>query len=220
MRQDLGARIDHLECRHRTRDGGWRYLTWRAERHEGVWTFVAEDVTHRRELENNVERDPLTGVLNRRACMARLAEALECAERTGQPVAVIFLDLDGFKGVNDSLGHAVGDRVLSQVALRLEGVLRRSDFLARIGGDEFVVLAGSPGSSEDLDQLAERLRTVVGQPIDTGSGRVVLGVSMGAVLARGGQAADLVAEADAALYRAKPPAAVASSGSTISSAPR
>jgi len=195
--------IDDFEFRCRTRAGSWRHLTWRAECHEDRWFCIAHDSTRRHELEQDVLRDSLTGVLNRAACLDRLAHALARAERGGGPIGVLFIDLDGFKSVNDSLGHAVGDAVLSAVARRLDDVLRRSDSLARLGGDEFVVLAENISGADEVDLLSTRIREALQEPIAVEDGSVTLGASIGVVLAEGGSAVEALRQADVALYRAK-----------------
>jgi diguanylate cyclase (GGDEF)-like protein/PAS domain S-box-containing protein len=194
--------IVDFENRYATRSGAWRTLCWRAHVHEGRWFAVAEDVSRRRKLERDVLHDPLTGLLNRAALFDRLAHALARAAREDRPLGVLFLDLDGFKGVNDALGHAIGDRVLAVAAQRLDAAVRRSDTVARLGGDEFVVLAEDTGE-EVVGALVERVRAALAEPMPAGDGAVTLGASIGVVLARGGHAADVLREADVAMYRAK-----------------
>jgi diguanylate cyclase (GGDEF)-like protein/putative nucleotidyltransferase with HDIG domain len=116
-----------------------------------------------REVQQHAElalTDPLTGLANRRTLQWRLEEELAHAERNGEPLGLLYLDLNGFKRVNDTFGHRVGDRVLVQVARVLEGAVRRYDLIARVGGDEFVIMA--PGlREENAAQLASRLQTAV-----------------------------------------------------------
>jgi len=195
--------IREFENRIATRDGSWRSLRWRAAFRDGRWYGVAEDVTHSRKLEFDVLRDPLTGVLNRAACLDRLAHALARAGRAGRSIAVLFIDLDGFKAVNDSLGHAIGDAVLSAVARRLDDAVRRSDSLARLGGDEFVVLAEDIDGPQTVDGLLERVSCALREPFEVPDGVVKLGASIGVVVAAGGTAAEVLGQADVAMYRAK-----------------
>jgi diguanylate cyclase (GGDEF)-like protein len=106
--------------------------------------FTYQDLTAQRRREakiyNLANLDPLTGLLNRRLFFVEANRVLDLAKRRQHPFALLYLDLDGFKAVNDTNGHEVGDDVLCQVALRLKGLLRESDLLARMGGDEFLIL--------------------------------------------------------------------------------
>ena len=169
-----------------------------------------EDISDRRaehqELTRRALVDPLTGLLNRASLADRVEAAIHEARRTRRPGAVLFCDLDAFKPVNDTHGHAVGDQVLAIVAKRLESQVRARDTAARFGGDEFVVVA------EDLDdemlaELVTRLRDAVAAPIDVAGVTVELAVTVGAVTVTGadGETADsLVAAADVDMYRRKP----------------
>ena len=152
--------------------------------------------------------DPLTGLANRGLLMDQLAQALARASRHPGSVAVLFLDLDRFKVVNDSLGHATGDDILVEVARRLEGVMRSADTVARLGGDEFVVLAEDVAGADEAIALARRLREAVASPIPLGAGqRVVVTASVGVALSAGdgvtSMPASLLWDADVAMYRAK-----------------
>ncbi|HKY77830.1 MAG TPA: GGDEF domain-containing protein, partial [Acidimicrobiia bacterium] len=147
---------------------------------------------------------------NRGLLMDQLGQALARARRRPGSVAVIFLDLDRFKVVNDSLGHAIGDDLLVEVARRLEGVMRSADTVARMGGDEFVVLVEDVVRVDEALALARRLRTAIAAPITVAAGqRVVLTASVGVAVSA--DAADGVAatpssllwDADVAMYRAK-----------------
>jgi diguanylate cyclase (GGDEF)-like protein len=119
---------------------------------------------------------------------------------------VLFLDLDGFKLINDSFGHDVGDQLLSRVALRLRDSVRTGDTVARLGGDEFVVLCEHPGSEEEMIELSERLIAVISQPFRIhGHDELRVGASVGIAHRTENEAGmtDLIREADIALYRAK-----------------
>ncbi len=149
--------------------------------------------------------DGLTGLPNRRLFTDRLAQALGRARRRQGRVAVLFLDLDRFKPVNDILGHAVGDQVLKELAARLKGALREEDTLARIGGDEFTVILEDLTRREDAVHVAERLLAAVTPPLEVDGQEVVVGASAGIALSPddGDDAATLVKNADMAMYRAK-----------------
>ncbi|OZM81496.1 bifunctional diguanylate cyclase/phosphodiesterase [Pseudonocardia sp. MH-G8] len=155
--------------------------------------------------------DPLTGLANRALFLDRLEHALERAERSGQSVSVAFLDLDGFKSVNDTLGHAAGDALLTGVATRLRGELRGSDTLARLGGDEFAVLVEQ---GDDATVVARRLLAALGTPIHVDGRSVEVGASIGVAGVEAGQdtspgtraatrAATLLHRADLAMYAVK-----------------
>jgi diguanylate cyclase (GGDEF)-like protein len=160
--------------------------------------------------------DPLTGLANRGLLMEQLGQALARARRRPGSVAVLFLDLDRFKVVNDSLGHAVGDDLLVEVARRLERVMRSADTVARLGGDEFVVLAEDVAGVDEAFTLARRLRQAIAAPIPVGPGqRVVVTASVGIALSTPGTdgageepvvaatPSSLLWNADIAMYRAK-----------------
>jgi diguanylate cyclase (GGDEF)-like protein len=146
--------------------------------------------------------DSLTGLPNRALLLDRLDVALARAEREDQPVSVLFLDLDGFKVVNDSLGHVAGDRLLIEVARRLSGCLRRGDTAARIGGDEFAILLGDIGNPDRAPHVAERLIDALAEPITVLGREVFVSASIGIAHAQG-DAENLLRNADVAMYRAK-----------------
>jgi diguanylate cyclase (GGDEF)-like protein/PAS domain S-box-containing protein len=159
-----------------------------------------------RELSHLARHDPLTGLPNRRLWNERLTDALRDAQRQNQRLAVLMMDLDRFKDVNDSLGHGVGDELLRHVALRLSQRLRGGDTLARLGGDEFVWLMRHPHQPADAARLAQELQAALNDPWRTDDGHEVhLGSSIGIALfpEHGADAQCLMRAADAALYRAK-----------------
>ncbi|HUI02989.1 MAG TPA: EAL domain-containing protein [Acidimicrobiales bacterium] len=168
------------------------------------------DITERKEAESQLAHaalhDPLTGLPNRTLIMDRAAQMLVRARREYRPVAALFIDLDNFKDINDSLGHDAGDKVLQAVAHRFVGILRASDTVGRLGGDEFVVLAEGASLGAGPEMVAERLHDTLREPfrIDGYDG-VPLSVSASIGIA-GGQrnsAHELLRDADIALYRAK-----------------
>ena len=178
-------------------------------------TFASES-PYRRALYRALH-DPLTGLANRGLLMDQLGQALARARRRPGCVAVLFLDLDRFKVVNDSLGHAVGDDLLVEVARRLEAVMGSADTVARLGGDEFVVLAEDVADVEEALALGRRIRQAVSAPMAVAGGqRVVVTASVGVALSAPGvdfgeedgdgtvpTRSSLLWDADVAMYRAK-----------------
>lgn len=162
---------------------------------------ILDEITARKRVEVEAREDPLTGLANRRVLMSELAAAIARAE-AGWPGAVLLVDIDGFKDVNDALGHAAGDKVLAEIARRLESALRPGDMLARYGGDELVVIPARATIAE-AEHIGERLRASVdGMDIDGAPDGVSL--SIGIVPIDSGLDADhALEEADRALYEAK-----------------
>jgi diguanylate cyclase (GGDEF)-like protein/PAS domain S-box-containing protein len=168
-----------------------------------------EDITERKAIAERLEHaaihDPLTGLPNRLLFVDRLEQGLAASTRGGRCVAVVFLDLDRFKFVNDSLGHAAGDRLIVAVADRLRAALRPSDTVARFGGDEFVVLCDDIAGEEPALEIAARMAEAVSRPVVLPEGEVFVTASLGvAVSGSSGDSADsLLRDADTAMYRAK-----------------
>jgi diguanylate cyclase (GGDEF)-like protein/PAS domain S-box-containing protein len=170
---------------------------------------ILSDVTEKKEAEERLEQqafhDSLTGLPNRRLFMDRLGQALRRTRRRRKlSVAVLFMDLDGFKVVNDSLGHDTGDRLLVEVAKRLGGCLRPEDTLARFGGDEFVVLIEGAGAS-DAVLVAERIVEELREPFALDGRELYVAASMGVGLGNDSTKSpeELLREADTSMYRAK-----------------
>ncbi|OEC33382.1 diguanylate cyclase (GGDEF) domain-containing protein [Pseudomonas cuatrocienegasensis] len=160
--------------------------------------------TANRRLRDMALQDPLTGLANRTALQQQLEQALARSQRSGQLLAVMLIDLDGFKPINDQYGHAFGDRVLAQVAERLRYALRESDLPARLGGDEFVLVCETVLSPELATQLAQRVLQVLGESMSLEGQAISLGASIGIALSLGQEdATELIRRADAAMYRAK-----------------
>lgn len=168
----------------------------------------AQDVTERalahEDLRRRAQTDPLTGLPNRAVLFDRLGQALAAARRRRAQVAVVFVDLDAFKQVNDSMGHAVGDDVLRTVARRLRDAVREEDTVARLGGDEFVVLVEAVEDEDQLQTLVRRLHASVEEPVDVPGGRVRVGLTTGLVVGSGMTAEEMLRRADQAMYAGKP----------------
>jgi diguanylate cyclase (GGDEF)-like protein/PAS domain S-box-containing protein len=178
-------------------DGVTRALSW-----------IERDVTGRRHVERMISHlafhDPLTGLANRTLLRDRLQHSLERSRRAGGLVAVIYLDLDDFKLVNDRFGHPAGDRLLQLVAPRLQGLLRPEDTLARLGGDEFVVVSDRVPSLDAAVAIAERFTRALTPPFEFDTTRVAVTASIGVAVGGPGIDADrLLAHADRAMYSAK-----------------
>ncbi len=175
---------------------------------DGGWVDVLEDITERRQNEAKIAHmalhDALTGLPNRMLLCERLEQALNTARR-GENVVVLCLDLDRFKEVNDTLGHPVGDALLKTVAERLRSSIRDFDLVARVGGDEFVVLQISADPAKEAAALASRLIEVISAPYELNGHQAVIGTSVGIAveLAAGADPETLLMQADMALYRAK-----------------
>ena len=162
-----------------------------------------DDVTARveqdRRVRHEADHDALTGLANRRSLERTLASALARASARGRSVGVVMLDLDGFKTINDTHGHAAGDRALREVAMRLRRCVRERDLVARLGGDEFVVvLTDLGGRSEAVQDSVERIREALSEPF--GGMRLSAAIGVATFPADGGSEADLLAHADRAMY--------------------
>jgi diguanylate cyclase (GGDEF)-like protein/PAS domain S-box-containing protein len=179
---------------------------------EDDWTLThLHDVSERKQAEIELARrathDDLTGLPNRVLLLEKITAALGSARRSGRPGAVLFCDLDGFKLINDSRGHPVGDAVLQLVSRRLESVVRADDVVARLGGDEFVVLARDV-TVHEATSLAQRVLDTLSQPVTAGGHDVFVTTSVGiatydAGTALGIDAHDMLRDADSAMYAAK-----------------
>jgi len=175
----------------------------------GHMVGIFSDFTERRAAEATIERmaleDALTGLPNRARFYADLEAGLAMVDRTKWRLGVMLLDLDHFKDVNDTLGHAAGDELLRQVAKRLLGCLRKSDSLARLGGDEFAVIVTKAKSPDDVTRLALRITQAIDRPFMIGSSEVHVGTSIGITIYPDdhGTPEQLLRNADLALYRVK-----------------
>ncbi|PLS87591.1 MAG: GGDEF domain-containing protein [Actinobacteria bacterium] len=218
LSEERGAN-PYVEYRFRRADGSWRHLESSGanlleEPSVGGIVVNTRDVTERKTLEERLKHqalhDPLTGLPNRALLLDRLGHALDRADRTEACVAVLFLDLDDFKVVNDSLGHEAGDDLLVAAARRLETCLRPGDTLARLGGDEFVVLLEDVGGRGEATGVATRIAEALREPFLLGAHEeAFVSVSIGVALTSGGEDRtgslpdDLLRWADVAMYDAK-----------------
>jgi diguanylate cyclase (GGDEF)-like protein len=192
-RKSYGLRVTRLETR-----GGYAGRV-----------VVVRDETERRRMEERLRRsafyDPLTGLANRALFQDRLENAVDRSRRGAHPFALLFLDLDRFKVVNDSLGHSLGDELLVAVSRRLEQCLRPGDTVARLGGDEFAILLEEVKGLDGAVQVAERIQAVMAHPVSLEGHDVVPSASIGIVMGSEleGRAEHLLRYADVAMYRAK-----------------
>jgi diguanylate cyclase (GGDEF)-like protein len=167
------------------------------------------DLTERKRAEQEMEyqayHDSLTGLANRRLFQEHLTLAIALAQRKRRPVAVLFLDLDHFKVVNDSLGHTLGDTLLREIATRLRTSVREGDVVARVGGDEFTIVLQELDKKEDAAVMAQRVLRIVAEPIDVDGQRLYITTSIGITVYPddGEDAETLLKNADSAMYRAK-----------------
>ncbi|GAA2272763.1 hypothetical protein GCM10010368_47650 [Streptomyces roseiscleroticus] len=199
--------------------GGWLNVESTVNRHEGGLIFNSRDVTERvrlqAQLQHNAEHDPLTDLPNRALFTKRVQQALSGRRASDRGAAlrgtaVLFIDLDGFKAVNDTIGHQAGDELLVQAARRLQEAVRQGDTAARLGGDEFAALVVGDGTSDraareqHILELADRLRVTLSQPYRIDGNDVRVAASIGVAFAEAGlDAGELLRNADLAMYRAK-----------------
>ncbi|MEU8822956.1 EAL domain-containing protein [Streptomyces sp. NPDC048636] len=206
-----------IECRFRSGSGDWLNVESTINRHHGGLIFNSRDVTERvrlqAQLQHNAEHDPLTDLPNRALFTRRVRHAVAGRRRTDAGTAVLFIDLDGFKAVNDSVGHQAGDELLIQAARRLQESVRSGsgDCAARLGGDEFAALIVGDGDGDTGDrecrilEIADRLRARLSQPYKVEGGTEVrVAASIGVAFAEPGiSPGALMRNADLAMYRAK-----------------
>jgi diguanylate cyclase (GGDEF)-like protein/PAS domain S-box-containing protein len=204
-----------LQAALRHRDGSVRqfeiqYTNLLDDEHVQGIVLNARDISERRQFEEQLAHqafhDPVTGLANRALFAERVRHASARALRDGVGVGVMFLDLDDFKTVNDSLGHAAGDEVLTEFAKRLEGIIRASDTAARFGGDEFAILMEGVRSADEAVETADRVLATMAVPLRVHHKELLLRASMGISLAEPGtvvEPEELIRNADAAMYNAK-----------------
>jgi diguanylate cyclase (GGDEF)-like protein len=205
-----------VELRFRQPDGSWLHAEILATNLLGDSTvrgivLNTRDVSERKRLEEQLTHqafhDPLTGLANRALFRDRVSHALALSQRQGHPITVLFLDLDDFKRINDSLGHAEGDRLLIAAGERFLCCARAADSVARLGGDEFAILMEHMehlGGNDGRDELLQRLSTAMAHPFSLSGNQVQVTVSIGVATAGPGETADdLLRNADVAMYVAK-----------------
>ncbi len=156
-------------------------------------------------LEAMAMHDPLTGLANRSALDTHMTQVLRRSQRRPIPLAVMLIDLDGFKQVNDQLGHETGDQVLRTIGERLRSIARESDFVARLGGDEFVLVAEDIGTPEQAHNLAERFLDTLSMSIDMETQSLAVGASIGVSMTFAAEPdmAQMLRQADMAMYKRK-----------------
>ena len=216
--QHFNGETPYFECEMRMhhRDGYWVWVlnrgkvtTW-TDSGEPEWMFgTHQEITERKEAEHRTNQlaffDSLTELPNRRLLDQRLEAALAQARRHKRTLALLFLDLDGFKRINDTLGHNTGDQLLRKVAYRLRSCIRESDTVARNGGDEFVVMLPEISSPSAVNKVAEKILTRLARPVRLGEHEICTSTSIGiALFPHDGLEADtLINHADQAMYTAK-----------------
>ncbi|MBP9713098.1 MAG: EAL domain-containing protein [Sterolibacterium sp.] len=205
-----------IELRVRCKDGSYKYMQSRSmvvDRDEqgqvlrvvGTTTDITHIKEHQQQLERIAHFDALTGLPNRLMLANRLQQALAQSQRRGQWLAVVYLDLDGFKAVNDHHGHNVGDELLVTVSQRMKVALREGDTLARIGGDEFIAVLVDFTQPGDCKPVLDRLLEAAAQPVEVHQLTLHVSASLGVSLfpGDGGDADELIRHADQAMYQAK-----------------
>jgi diguanylate cyclase (GGDEF)-like protein len=172
----------------------------------GVLSNITQLLKRQQQLERIANHDFLTGLPNRLFLFVRLGQAMAQARRSNDFLAICYLDLDGFKAINDQFGHAAGDSLLQEVASRIQAVVRGNDTVARMGGDEFAILLGDIKQPDDCSSLLERLLAAIQVPValDTGDA-VTVTASIGVTLfpTDDGEPDALLHHADLAMYQAK-----------------
>lgn len=166
---------------------------------------ITEQALAEEKIWHNAHHDPLTGLPNRRLFLDRLEQEVKRANRSSLPLSILFMDLDGFKEVNDSLGHEAGDRLLSDVAERLTDCVREGDTVARLGGDEFTVILTGAKEREDVERVAQTIIDALAMPFHIAQQSVQISVSIGITLyPQDASSPDALLEAaDQAMYQAK-----------------
>lgn len=206
-----GKILPRFENRWVRKDGKVVNVLWSArwsEEHQ-VRIAVAHDITERKEMEVRLlyaaGHDDLTDLPNRTLLLDRLQASLTLAEREQVGLSVLFIDIDGFKDINDGYGHAVGDLLLQQIASRLSGCVRKSDTVGRLGGDEFLIILNKVNNTENAALVAEKIRAALSEAFVVEGSTLSVSASIGIAKypENGKQSLDLVQSADQAMYHAK-----------------
>ncbi|MEO0353848.1 MAG: diguanylate cyclase [Cyanobacteria bacterium P01_A01_bin.3] len=211
---DFAVEAYESEVRHRDGNTFWVSENWRAVLDSSgqllYYVGTVEDITTRKVMEQELRfhafHDPLTGLPNRSLFNDRLGRAIERSKRRlSEQYAVLFLDLDRFKSVNDTLGHAAGDRLLRTIAQRLQQCVRSGDTVSRLGGDEFTILLDDLDATVSIQQTAERILTAAMEPVAIGDRQLSTSTSIGIAIGnpRYNSPAEILRDADAAMYAAK-----------------
>ncbi len=218
LKKHFRKELPYYECEARMqhKNGRWVWVldrgkvaTWTEDGKPLVMSGTHQDITKRKLAEEKVQHmathDGLTDLPSLRLAEDRLSMALRLSRRHKNRTAVMFIDLDGFKAVNDTLGHDAGDYVLKQVAQRLLSCVRETDTVARVGGDEFLLIATGLRAPENAAQIAEKVVHLLSQPITFNKQRAAIGASLGIALYpdHGKNADQLIKQADEAMYRIK-----------------
>lgn len=206
----VGKTVTGFVNRFRHQDGSYRYIEWQSAPRGELIFATARDVTERKKNEKRLEflayHDRLTGLANRSLLFGRLSQSLSSAARSSRQVAVLYLDLDGFKEINDRFGHDQGDFVLQAVAKRLLSAVRMSDTVSRVGGDEFVVILGDLVDPVEAGRIAAKLLAALDASITLAQGdtcRVGASIGISVFPANGREMNGLLEAADDAMYRSK-----------------
>lgn len=210
----LAARFNQLKLQHsqaqqQALDAQQQLVQQLREHENQLAQKVAERTAELEQMNGKLQQlattDPLTGLANRNAMYQQLSQAMARAKRQGSSLALLYLDLDGFKTVNDKFGHLAGDKVLFEISERLRDAVRETDLICRIGGDEFLLICEGLTHGAILVQLTERLLQHVQQPFYHGTEQIQLGVSIGVAISSAGETAAeaLIDAADRAMYDAK-----------------
>ncbi|MFT6914891.1 MAG: diguanylate cyclase (GGDEF)-like protein/PAS domain S-box-containing protein [Motiliproteus sp.] len=218
LEQHFSGELSYHECevRMRHKNGEWVWVlsrakvaTWTAEGKPLLMFGTHQDISNQKQIEMKLlhksQHDELTGLPNRVLLSDRLQQALLLGSRSKENLAVIFIDLDAFKPVNDTLGHDIGDLVITEVALRISHCVRESDTVARVGGDEFVVLLPAVGVEQNVSVVAEKIRQALNRPFELAGNCLNISSSIGVAIypEHGEKEGVLVRNADAAMYAAK-----------------
>jgi diguanylate cyclase (GGDEF)-like protein/PAS domain S-box-containing protein len=198
------------------RKNGTQYPQWlsisavkddagRVVNYVGSFSDISQVKESERRLNYLAHHDPLTDLPNRLLFTTRLEHSLEQAKRRGEELALLFVDLDNFKHINDSLGHTMGDEVLQVIGSRLKGAVRGNDTVARLGGDEFAVVLESAGNRDAVVEISDKLLKLIAAPVEIAGHKLALGGSIGISIFPGDGmvAGDLLKHADVAMYQAK-----------------